>query len=71
MAAERAYPFPLLHDEGNAFAKSLGLVHALPDDLRKALSVLFKRLNEGDRDPATRQALASRVSEVLEFSAAG
>lgn len=36
MAEERAYPFTLVHDEGNAFAMSLGLVHTLPDDLRAA-----------------------------------
>ncbi len=41
------------------------LMDALPDNLRKSLSRLFKRLNDGDRDPATRRALCARVGELL------
>lgn len=41
------------------------LMDALPDDLRKRLGVLFKRIVDGDRDPATRRALCARVGELL------
>ncbi|MCZ6659657.1 MAG: GTPase/DUF3482 domain-containing protein [Gammaproteobacteria bacterium] len=41
------------------------LMDALPDDLRKRLGVLFKRIVGGDRDPATRRALCARVGELL------
>lgn len=41
------------------------LMDAMPDDLRKRLSGLFKRVVGGDRDPATRRALGARVGELL------
>jgi peroxiredoxin len=33
---ERGFPFSLLHDDGNAFATSLDLVHTLQEELRAA-----------------------------------
>ena len=40
LIAERKLTFPLLRDEGNAYADTLGLRYTLPDDL-KALYLQF------------------------------
>ena len=40
LSAERKLTFPLLRDEGNAYADSLGLRYPLPDDL-KAIYLQF------------------------------
>ncbi len=54
-----------------AVAAEQHLMDRLPDELRRGLSRLFKRVASGRVDAATRQALAGRIVEVLELPASG
>ena len=48
-----------------ALASEQHLMDRLPDELRRGLNKLFKRIGSGRIDATTRQKLAARITEVL------
>lgn len=52
VVAQRKLDFPLLRDEGNAYAEALGLRHGFPDDLREVYQGFGIDLPVANGDPS-------------------
>jgi peroxiredoxin len=61
MAVKHRLGFPVLIDAGNAYAKRLSLVHALPEDLREVYGAFGIALPDFNGDESWELPLSARI----------